>query len=307
MRVLLTGADGFVGGHTREALIDAGHEVVCLVEPGRRSAPPSETADLRSPDAVKHAVETIRPEGCIHLGGIAFVPKGWSDPDLVFDVNTNGTLHLLEALRTHAPACRTVVVTSAEVYGRDPRPRPIREDDPTEPATLYGVSKLAADQMARLYAKRYNMQVMTARPQNHIGPRQSADFVAVAFARQLLDIAAGRQPPHMRVGNLDSTRDFSDVRDVARAYRLLTEAGVAGEAYNIAAGRQVRIRDLFDLLCECAGTHPEVEIDPDRYRPTDAAPDLDIGKIADHVGWQPRIPLRQTVQDLVEDCKQRTA
>jgi GDP-D-mannose dehydratase len=230
-------------------------------------------------DLERSLVRDARPDACLHMAGIAYVPRGWTEPDLVFSVNVEGTIRVLEALRRLAPAARTLVISSAQVYGNTPRGRPLTEDDALEPDNLYGVSKVAADLMALLYARRYGMAVMTARPCNHIGPGQSTDFVVPAFAAQLKAIAAGRREPVMRVGNLESLREFADVRDVARAYRLLLEGGVGGRAYNIATGKLVKIGDLLERLCQVAGVRPAIEVEPKFYRPTDAQPALDTARI----------------------------
>lgn len=290
MRVLVTGGSGFVGGFVRRDLEAAGHTVVLHG---------AEHGDIRDAAQVDALVREARPEGCLHMAGIAYVPRAWSEPDLVFGVNVEGTVHVLEALRRHAPAARTLVVSSAQVYGNTPRGTPVREEDALDPDNLYGVSKMAADLTALLYARRYGMAVMTARPCNHIGPGQSTDFVVPAFAAQLKDIAAGRKPPAMQVGNLDSLREFADVRDVARAYRLLLERGTGGRAYNVAVGELVKIGTLLDLLCAAAGVRPTIERNEKFYRPTDAQPVLDTARIQADIGWRPEIPLAATLRDLL--------
>lgn len=290
MRVLVTGGSGFVGGFVRRDLEAAGHTVVLHGH---------EHGDIRDPAQVEALVRDARPDACLHMAGIAYVPRGWTEPDLVFSVNVEGTIRVLEALRRLAPAARTLVISSAQVYGNTPRGRPLTEDDALEPDNLYGVSKVAADLMALLYARRYGMAVMTARPCNHIGPGQSTDFVVPAFAAQLKAIAAGRREPVMRVGNLESLREFADVRDVARAYRLLLEGGVGGRAYNIATGKLVKIGDLLERLCQVAGVRPAIEVEPKFYRPTDAQPALDTARIAADIGWATKIPLEQTLADIL--------
>lgn len=290
MRVLVTGGSGFVGGFVRRDLEAAGHTVVLHGQ---------EHGDIRDPAQVEALVRDARPDACLHMAGIAYVPRGWTEPDLVFSVNVEGTLHVLEAVRRLAPAARTLVVSSAQVYGNTPRGQPLTEDDALEPDNLYGVSKVAADLMALLYARRYGLAVMTARPCNHIGPGQSTDFVVPAFAAQLKAIAAGQREPVMRVGNLESLREFADVRDVARAYRLLLESGTGGRAYNIATGKLVKIGDLLNQLCQVAGVQPAIEVEPKFYRPTDAQPALDTARIAADIGWAPQIPLERTLADIL--------
>ncbi len=300
MRVLVTGARGFVGRHAAADLRAAGHAVarLCRPEDCPDPGPDDRVADICDAEAMDRTIAAIRPEGCIHLAGVAFVPIAWTRPRLVFEVNVGGTLNLLEALRRHAPACRTVVVSSALVYGtRDPG-RPRDERAPMEAETLYAVSKMAADLNTLLYARHFGMPLMTARPCNHTGPGQDADFVAPAFARQLAEIAAGRAPPLMKVGNLECAREFMDVRDVAAAYRLLMEKGRAGEAYNISTGQNVPVSDVLKTLCRAAGVTPELEVDPARYRPTDRQPVTLAEKLRAETGWAPRFTLEQTLADV---------
>ena len=306
MQVLLTGASGFVGGHVARELNDAGHTVHRLDQVQSPESDVDFTVDIRKADEMEQVITALTPDACIHLAGIAFVPTGWINPELVMSVNLGGTVNLLEACRKHSPETRILVISSSEVYGREPSNTPLLESAPLAPANPYAVSKMGADLTTLLYARRYDMTVMTARPDNHIGPGQSTDFVAPAFAAQLVDMALGRAKKKMHVGNLESERDFMDVRDVARAYRLLVEGGTSGHAYNIASGRPVKIQKLLDGLCEIAGVAPEVEIDPKRYRPADSLPALNTTAIRDDVGWQPEWKLTDTLRDIYNNIlKQR--
>jgi GDP-4-dehydro-6-deoxy-D-mannose reductase len=255
--------------------------------------------DIGDEKALAEAVGHIRPDGCVHLAGIAFVPKGWTHPNLVQSVNVIGTVNLLEAFRKAAPKARVLVVSTSQVYGNQPRGAPMDEDAPLAPESPYAVSKMAADLMTLLYARRYGMHTMTARPSNHIGPGQSSDFVVPAFAAQVAAIAAGRSEPLMRVGNLESEREFTDVRDVAFAYRLLVEKGRGGFAYNIATDRFVKIGYILDTLCTFAGVKPKLETDPKLFRPTDAPPHLSTRRLIADTGWEPRVTLEQTLQDVL--------
>ena len=305
MKTLVTGSNGFVGRHAAAALRAAGHLVVdsdVSTPAGGDSA--CLPIDVRDPDSIAAALADVRPDAILHLGGIAFVPLGWTQPQRVFHVNTIGTLNLLDAVRQHAPSTRVLVVTSAEVYGSHPAPAPLAEDAPYRADNIYGVAKAAADQSALLYAAHHRLQVMVARPSNHIGAGQSKEFVSSAFAAQLAGIAAGAAPV-IRVGNLDQRRDFTDVRDVARAYALLLEQGLPGHAYNIASGRMLAVRTIFDTLCDIAQVRPQVEIDPALFRPTDDRPSYDTTRIRAHVGWQPEIPLRQTLETVYADTLAR--
>lgn len=305
MKVFVTGCNGFAGRHAAAALRQAGHDVVGgdLVCPPQSPIPCVEL-DVRELASITHALENIRPDAILHLGGIAFVPLGWTEPQLVFSVNTIGTLNLLDAVRRQGRPVRILVVTSAEVYGSHPSPAPLAEDAPYRPDNIYGVSKAAADQAALLYAAHHRLDVRVARPSNHIGAGQSMDFVSSSFAAQLANIAAGALPL-MRVGNLAQRRDFTDVRDVARAYVRLLEAGHPGQAYNIASGRMIPVRDLFETLCDIAKVRPQIEIDPALFRPDENRPAYDISRILAHVGWKPEIPLRQTLETVYADILAR--
>lgn len=305
MRVLVTGANGFVGRHAVHDLQQAGH-VVCgfdLASPAA-SQPGLDLhcGDIRDQDAVNTVVAQTRPEACLHLSGLAFVPEGWLNPETLFSINLLGTVHLLEACRRLAPAARILVVSSAEVYGRRTRRRPVQEDDPLDPDNPYAISKAAADHLALIYGRHHNLPTMTVRPYNHIGPGQNHHFVVASFAAQLAAIAAGRAPAILKVGNLDSRRNFSDVRDVARAYRRLLENGQPGQAYNLCSQPTVTIRAILEQLCVLSGTHPAVEVDPQRYRPASERPDLDTTRIEKDIHWKPEIPLNVTLADILAEA-----
>ena len=298
MKVLITGCNGFVGRHAAAALRAAGHEVLGTDVASTPGVPaPCLPLDVRDLPSILSLLADVRPDAVLHLGGIAFVPLGWTQPQLVFEVNTVGTLNLLDAVRQLCPSARVLVVTSAEVYGSHPSPSPLDENAPCRPDNVYGVAKAAADQSALLYAAHHGLDVMVARPSNHIGPGQSRDFVSSSFAAQLAAIARGA-PPLMRVGNLDQRRDFTDVRDVARAYSLLLERGISGNAYNIASGQLTPVREILDVLRQIAGVSPKIEIDSSLFRPTDVRPSYDVSRIRSHVAWQPQIPLPKTLADI---------
>lgn len=305
MRIAITGASGFAGRHLIQELFVSGHEPYGFVrKKDGLPLPPSQVlvgdlCDLPSMTAL--ARHTPPFDACIHLGGLAFVPLGWSDPERVIKVNTLGTLYLLEAFRQHSPTTRLVIVTSAEIYGQPEKNLPIREDDPPRPTNPYAIAKLAADSLALLYARRYGMPVMTARPANHIGPGQSPPFAISSFARQLAEIRAGRRTPVIEVGNLQSERCFLDVRDTVRAYRLLAERGQSGRAYNIGASHRATLERVLNMLCEIAGVRPEWRMDPERYRPTDRSAILDTTRIREDTGWFPTIPLSETLRDILNE------
>jgi GDP-4-dehydro-6-deoxy-D-mannose reductase len=299
MRVLVTGSRGFVGRHLVRDLEAAGHTVTGLTHHSDTSPGPAITCDIVEAESMSRIVRDARPEGCIHLAAMAFVPASWNRPQQAFAINVGGTLNVLDALRSHVPACRTLVVSTAQIYGNHPRPRPLAESDATLPDHPYGASKLAADLMTLMYARHHQLPALTARPCNHLGPGQPPDYVVPSFAAQVAGIAAGHTEPVMKVGNLESEREFLDVRDVVRAYRLLLERGRPGEAYNVASGRFVKMSEILDRLCRLAGVKPRIEVDPARFRPTDVQPRLDASKLQRDTGWEPAIPLEQSLADIL--------
>ncbi len=304
MRVLVTGSQGFAGRHLIRELRQAGLAIGAfdMVNADAQSSGINYyQGNIQDQKAVEQAVQHFLPEACIHLSGLAFVPDGWTNTETLFSVNTIGTIHLLEACRRHAPAARILVISSAEVYGRQYARKPAEESDPLFPDNPYAVSKAAADNMALLYARKYSMHTMTARPGNHIGPGQSPNFAVSSFAAQLAAIAAKARPAIVKVGNLESKRDFTDVRDVARAYRLLIEKGRPGEAYNIASGRETSLRFILDRLCEVTGIKPAVEVAPERYRQPEERPLLNTAKIAKEADWKPEIDMEKTLRDIAAE------
>ena len=305
MRVLVTGANGFVGRHTVHDLQQAGHTVSGFGRSAASAIQPAldmHTGDIQDKDAVNNVVAQTRPEACVHLSAISFVPEGWRNPEALFSINLLGTIHLLEAFRRQAPDARILVASSAEVYGQRPRPRPVQEDDWMDPDNPYAISKAAADRLALLYARQHGLRVMTVRPYNHIGPGQDPHFVVASFAAQLAAISQQQAPPILKVGNLDSRRDFSDVRDVARAYRLLLEHGQQGRAYNLCSQQTTTIRAILDQLCDLSGAHPVVEVDPQRYRPDGERPGLDTTRIETDIHWKPEIPMSATLRDILTEA-----
>ena len=309
MRVLVSGAQGFAGRHLIRELKQAGHKPLGLVHQGTQKQASTQAGyfpiDLRDSAALKKIIGETQPEACIHLAGISFVPRGWTEPDLVFQVNVLGTIHMLEAFKVHVREAKLLIITSAEVYGHASSGTPLNEDAPLSASNLYAVSKMAADLSSLMYAQKFNMHVMTARPQNHIGPGQSAAFAIPTFATQLARMAKNQQDPKICVGNLDSERFFLDVRDVAKAYRLILERGEKGHAYNVGTTRKVAIREALETLCRIANVEPTIEIDPLKFRPTESPPLLDTHKLRERTGWVPKIDLQETLKDIYEETLEK--
>ncbi|MCA9923757.1 MAG: GDP-mannose 4,6-dehydratase [Anaerolineales bacterium] len=308
MRLFITGATGFAGSHLLDLLLAEEHEVYALVHPSSstQSLPEhplvhSVEGDLLDLDGLKTAVSNAKPDVIYHLAGQPFPARSWVDPAFTFAVNVGGTANLLQAAVAYGRP-RVLVITSAEIYGRIvPEDLPITEDLVPHPRHPYGVSKWAASQLVPIYWERYQLPVVEARPFNHIGPRQALGFVVPDFASQLAAIKLKQQAPVMRVGNLDARRDFTDVRDVVRAYKTLAEYGVPGEGYLICSEQPVSIHYLLAALAELADVRVEIEYDPERMRPSDV-PLLyaSYRKLNKQTGWQPEIHLRQSLADVLD-------
>lgn len=308
--VLVTGASGFVGPWLLEALAQRGWgPLTALGEPPAEPVPPlPEVAwhpgDVRDAEMLDALVAGLQPRTVFHLAAQASVAASLEDPGGTFEVNALGTLRLLDALRRHAPGARTLLVSSAEVYG--PRGGLLTEDLAPAPANPYAASKAAAEQVAAAFTRAYGLAVVVARPFNHTGPGQSARFAPGAFARQIALIEAGRQAPLIRVGNLEARRDFLDVRDVVQAYVALAEQGEAGRAYNVSRGEAVPIRAILDGLLAQAKVAVEIGADPALMRPADV-PALagDSTALREATGWAPTIDLATTLADLLADWRTR--
>jgi GDP-4-dehydro-6-deoxy-D-mannose reductase len=300
MRVLVTGASGFVGLHLCEHLNEAGDTVL-----GTRNTSSqhtfsfeSTTLDITDQQAVAKLITTYRPQVVYHLAGMAFVPEAEEHFNRALLVNGGGTHHVVRACHLLDEGIKVVVISSAEVYGRvRGEMLPISESTPVVPANNYSLTKLVGEEAALRYARYGKVKVVIARPFNHIGPGQSEKFVASSFAKQLADIARGVIPPVLRVGNLEARRDFSDVRDIVRGYRL---AAVHGEGiYNFCSGRSVSIRSILDSLISISGVSMTVEQDPLRMRAADI-PELvgSYAKAERDLGWKPQYQLEDTLSEM---------
>ncbi|HXK11147.1 MAG TPA: GDP-mannose 4,6-dehydratase [Vicinamibacteria bacterium] len=316
MRLLVTGAAGFVGGHLVEYLrVDEPQvEVHGVVLPqgavswrGSAGARVLE-ADLDDPAAAAAVVEEVRPDGIVHLAGQSSVHQSWLDPGGTLRTNVLGLVHLLDAARRLSLCPAVLVVGSAEEYGPvGPEEIPIREDAPLRPASPYAVSKVAQAALARLYGPAGGMRIVLTRTFHHTGPGRGEAFAESSFARQIAEIEAGRHRPVLEVGNLGAVRDFTDVRDVVRAYWRLLEKGEAGETYNVCSGRGRPIRQVLEMLLAASAARVEVRVDPARLRPSDVPVQVgDPSRLRAATGWEPRIPLERTLSNLLDDWRART-
>jgi GDP-4-dehydro-6-deoxy-D-mannose reductase len=256
--------------------------------------------DLLDAFATERAVAEAAPQVVYHLAAQASVPAAWRQPSETLGLNVQTTLHLLEAVRRHAPEARVVAVGSGEVYG-PPAELPVAEDAPLRPQNPYAVSKAAAELLAGMYADAHGLHVVRVRPFNHAGPGQTDEYVVATLARQAAEgLAAGDGPIRIVTGSPDPRRDFTDVRDVARAYRLLAERAPAG-VYNVCSGTSVSVAELLEVLSGAVGREIAHEVDPARVRAHEVMEIRgDPSRLREATGWEREIPLRDTVRDAVE-------
>ena len=306
-RVLITGADGFVGRWLASLLADEGAHVLGLGLHPPRSAQPwgrcrYEVCDVTDLEALSHLVGAFKPQWVFHLAAQSSVKRSWEEPELTYRVALFGQDRLFRALKETGSDPTVIVACSAEEYGMvGEEELPITEDRPLCPASPYALSKVIQDYHALFAFRSLGLKVIRARAFNVTGPGQPSHFVVADFARQIAEAEVGLREPVIRVGNLEARRDFCDVRDLVRAYLLLAERGRPGEAYNICSGVDRSIRSVLEGLVAKSRVPIRVEEDPSRFRVVDI-PVLrgDPGKIARETGWQPSIPFHRTLGDTLE-------
>lgn len=309
MKALVTGISGFVGSHMAEFLLQQNVEVTGTIRQRSRMDHIKHLkeirlveCELRDPFSVEHLIKEIKPDLIFHLAAQSFVPTSWNSPIDTIHNNVAGQVNIMEALRRFDLSCKMQVACSSEEYGHvEPHETPIRETNPLRPLSPYAVSKVAQDYLGYQYYKSYGLPIIVTRTFNHTGPRRGENFVTSNFAKQIAQIEKGVKPPVLYVGNLSAKRDFTDVRDVVRAYWLALEKGTPGETYNIASGRCCTIREMLDLLLSFSNVNITIEEDPSRLRPSDVEILLgDYAKFQEATGWKPEIPFETTVKDLLQ-------
>ncbi len=309
MRALITGAGGFVGRHLCEYLLaQTDWELLGTLYPEPVENPRPRLClslvhlDLRDAGRVGELIGDFRPDVVFHLAAQSFVPSSFADPWETLENNLRAQLNVLEGVRRAGLGSRVIVIGSNEEYGW-PRPEdlPLTEESPLRPVNPYAVSKVGQDMLGLQYHLAYGMNVVRLRPFNHTGPGQSPRFVVPAFARQIARIEAGLQEPVVRVGNLDVARDFTDVRDIVRAYYLAATAAEAGEVYNLASGVPRSIRWILETLLSFTDAEVRVEVDPALHRPADVPVIYGSAeKFRRRTGWEPQIPFEQTLKETLE-------
>ncbi|MET0892140.1 MAG: GDP-mannose 4,6-dehydratase [Pseudoxanthomonas sp.] len=296
--LLLTGANGFVGRHVERSLRNGGFSGMAL-------ATTPAGWDIRDAAAVRRLVDEVRPTAVLHLAAQSFVPRSFEDPRETLDINLIGTLNLLQSLSGCGFAGRLVYVSSGDVYGRVPEEAlPVDESRTPEPRSPYAVSKLAAEQLCLQWGRTEGLQAIIARPFNHVGADQDPRFVLPALARQVALIEAGRQAPVIEAGDIDTTRDFTDVRDIVAAYDAMFRAGQAGRIYLVASGIERRVRDLLTDMCRLAGIEPRIHQDPAKLRPAEQRRMVaDAALLTQDTGWRPQLPFETTLSDILDTAR----
>jgi GDP-4-dehydro-6-deoxy-D-mannose reductase len=303
-RILVTGIEGFAGGHLARHLTSAGHEVIGLHWADAPVDLPGELhrGDVCDFDATRALLETTKPDGIIHLAGLSSVALSESRQMTTYEVNALGTLKLLEAVRQLQLKCRLVLISSADVYGRSNVGRPLSEDLPSLPLSPYALSKHMTAEAGLFYHRAFGLDVLVLRPFSHTGPGQTTTFVFPKVADAIAQIERSKKEPVIEMGNLQVLRDYTDVRDVVRAYLLALERCTTGETYNVTSGRPIMIKEGVDYLCSLARVPVQVQSSAAKFRPHDI-PLLtgDPSKFAAATGWKPETPFTKTLSDLL-DC-----
>lgn len=312
MRVLITGSEGFAGRHLTELLLTTQPDAeifgtVFRHTPDLQYPIEYRQIDLLDPQSVAALLNATQPDVVYHLAAQASPSIALNAAWRTLEVNARAQLNLFEACIQLGIRPRILITSSAEIYrSTPPVTMPLDENTEIRPTSPYALSKVTQDYMGLQYFISHALPVIRVRPFNHTGPRQSETFVAPDFALQIARIEAGMQEPRMGVGNLTAQRDFTDVRDTVRAYYLLMNHGVPGDAYNVASNHAYSIQSLLDTLLEYTSSRIEIQPDAARLRPVDI-PVIrgDFSKLHQVTGWQPTIPFRQTLHDLLEECRQR--
>ncbi len=317
MKVLITGITGFAGSHLADYIL-ANHPDVDVFGTIRwrsrreniRHIEDKVTfyeADLKDAASLTKCLDNIRPDRIFHLAAQSFVPTSWSCPAETFAINTIGQINLFEAVLTLDLSPRIQVAGSSEEYGAvQPDELPMKETTPLRPLSPYAVSKVAQDLLGWQYFQSYGLKIVRTRGFNHTGPRRGDVFICSNFAKQIAEIEKGKREPVISVGNLEAKRDFTDVRDVVRAYWLSLEKGKDGEVYNIGTGKSYSMKEVLDILISKSQVNVNVEVDPQRLRPSDV-PILisDCSKFVNLTGWKPEIPFHDSLQDLLQFWRER--
>ena len=309
-KALIIGAAGFVGGYLTSYLREKrGMEVHVTKLPAEKFGGNSDRVydlNILNKEEIVSLLFEARPDYIFHLAAQSSVGMAWKNPLLTIDINIKGSVNVMDAVRELYYKPRVLLIGSGEEYGHIKEGEiPIREENRIRPGNIYAATKACQNMIGNIYAQAYDMEVMMVRAFNHIGPSQAPIFVVSDFCRQVAEIERGIREPVMYVGNLNARRDFTDVRDVVEAYGLLAEHGKAGETYNVGRGEAVSIKEILEMIIALSGHDIKIEIDKNKLRPVDVPIiEADISKISSLTGWEPKIPLKQTIEETLNYWRQ---
>ncbi len=305
----VTGIEGFAGSHLAELLLKKSYRVSGIVHNFNKidnirhllKKISIVECDILNFNKLADAIKRFKPDVIFHLAGIASIPESFRDPGTTYRINFWGTYNLLESIRRYRPDAKVLVVGSAHEYGYVKEGElPVKESHPLNPVTPYGASKAAAEMLSLQYYHSFGLNVFLVRSFNHVGPRQSPDFVLSSFAKQISEIMKGKAKPVLKTGNLDLYRDFTDVRDVTNAYLLIVKKGKCGEIYNVCSGMPVRLSDLLKKMFKIAGCEAEVIVDKSRVRKSEMRKFCgDNTRLKETTGWTQQYKLEDTLRDLI--------
>lgn len=302
---LVIGAAGFVGNYLINEMHANDIEAYATKLPHEQLDNPYAKVydlDIMDKDAIVALLFEVRPDYIFHLAAQSSVGLAWKNPGLTIDVNIKGSVNVMDAIRELFYKPRVLLIGSGEEYGHiRPGETPISEENLLRPGNIYAATKACQNMIGNIYSKAYDMELMMVRAFNHIGPGQLPMFVVSDFCKQVAEIEKGLREPVMKVGNLAAKRDFTDVRDVVKAYVKLIAAGTPGETYNVGSGNAQAIQEILNLIVSLSNVEIKVEIDPNKLRPVDVPIiEADITKINELTGWKPEIPLQQTIQETLD-------
>lgn len=314
-KALITGITGFAGSHLAELLLKENFEVYGTTRPRSRTDNIDLIknqlnlcdADMMDSHNLYSVIVKIKPDYIFHLAAQSFVQTSWASPATTMEMNILGSVHLFEAIRRAEIDPVVQIACSSEEYGLVyPKEIPITEENPLRPQSPYAVSKVAMDYLGYQYHQSYKMKIIRTRGFNHTGPRRGEVFVTSSFAKQIAEIEKGKKEPLIEVGNLEAKRDWTDVRDMVRAYLLAVQKGEPGEVYNLCSQKAVKVKEMLDLLLKFSKVKVKIKEDPARLRPSDVPILLgDCTKFMAKTGWQPEIPFEKTMEDLLNYWRER--
>lgn len=310
-KAMVIGAAGFVGSYLIKHLSeDCGYEVVATKLPSEEldNLPCQvRNLDILDKESIVSLLFEVRPDYIFHLAAQSSVSVAWNNPQLTIDVNIKGAVNVMDAVRELYYKPRIVVIGSGEEYGHIREGEtPIKEDNRLAPGNIYAATKACQNMIGSIYARAYDMEIVLVRAFNHIGPKQSPIFVVSDFCKQVAEIEAGLREPVMYVGNLSAKRDFTDVRDVVRAYALLAKNGQKGATYNVGRGHAYEIREILDKIISYSSVDIKVETDPAKIRPVDVPIiEADIAKLMEATGWVPEISIDNTIKEVLDYWREK--